>query len=178
MTCGPMPLWSCICLSKHPFHRSVQPPAPAPAPATGHKDGGKRQTWKAQFPAVRWPPTCLERHSHHKQHSIPWPVAAGHGDKSRARHVLACGLISLLGSGRGTSLVLNCVFPDYRVLGVGKIKPCGSNGYYSGHQLLAFAHSQHSLPSTKRLPGSSSSPPQEWCCANRALLLASGTVEK
>lgn len=74
-------------------------------------------------------------------------MAAGHRAMSRTRHVLACGLNSLLGSGRETSLVLNCLFPNY------KDPRRGQNGTLVSvvqiAQLLASAHRQHDLPSSQ-----------------------------
>lgn len=132
---------------------------------------------KDPFPAVRCPPTCLERHGHHKQHSIPWPMAAGHRDMSRDRHVLACGLFSLLGSGRGTSLVLNCLFPDYKDPRLGQNQAPGlPKSVAQMAQLLAFAQSQYNLPSSHGAP--KIPPHQGWWCASKALPLASGTVEE
>lgn len=139
MTCGPVSSYSHICLSKDP---SSGLPL---APATEHK--GKTADVEGTISCCRYPPTCLERHGHHKQHSIPWPMAAGHRDMSRTRHALACGLNALLGSGRETSLVLNCLFPNY------KDPRRGQNGTLVSvvqiAQLLASAHRQHDLPSSQ-----------------------------
>lgn len=77
-------------------------------PATGRR--ARRADRGAPFRAVK-PPTCLGSHGHHKRHSTPWSVAAGHGDMHLAGHVLAHGWSPWQALGGGDSALLTSPAP-------------------------------------------------------------------